>query len=118
MSKLIDYWKEKLIGKNENSPAFRRRLAGKLDGRALKYVSERVGDEDSVIGHAGYLSLSGDELSVNAESGILFRAKVDTLRINEFLSLEGVILTGADLEHDSRERCVIAYYTYYRKVES
>ncbi len=119
--KLIDYWKDKFIGKNENSPAFRRRLASQLDKKQLKYVSERIGDDDFVIGHAGYITLNSDhdELLVTSnDSGTLFRAKIDTLKMNEFLSLDGIIFTGEDIEHDNRERCVIAYYTYYRKVEN
>lgn len=118
MSKLIDYWKSVFIGKNENTPAFRRAFAKKLDKKQLKYVSERIGEEDCVIGHAGYILVKEDELVVTAEKGTLFRSKTEETSMNEFLSLEGVILTGRDLEHDGKERRVICYYTYYRKVEN
>jgi len=117
MSKFIEYWKSKIIGKNENSPSFRRMLAKKIDRKQLKYVSERIGDEEIVIGHKGYIVCVEDELSISAENGTIFRAKIDTLKMNELLSLEGIILTGNDLSQEGKERCVIAYYTYYRKVD-
>ena len=116
MFKFISVWKSRIIGKNENKPAFRRQLAKKIDKSELKYVSERVGDEDFVIGHKGMVYVREDELIVAADGGTLFRAKIDTLRMNELLSLEGIILTGCDLENDGHERSIIAYYTYYRKI--
>lgn len=114
---MFKFIKHFTVSKNENSRSFRRNLAKQLNGRKLKYVTERVGDEDYVIGKAGSLIRKDKELVVYASDQIVFRAEIDQLQMNELLSLEGIILTGADLEHQSKNRSVIAYYTYYRKVD-
>ena len=51
---------------------------------------------------------------VFASADILFRTPVDSLTASELMSLDGVILTGPDLEHGGEMRTVIAYYLYYR----
>lgn len=104
--------------KNENSRRFREEMAEKLDRRAIKYVTERLPNEDSdtVIGHAGMLLYREGEIQVIAGDGVLFRGKVTETHMSELMSLEGVILQGPDLTRGGEERTVIAYYTYYRKV--
>lgn len=99
---------------DENSPAFRIMMAEKVAGKHIKYVTERIDNNDNVIGREGSLCLRDDELIVFASSDILFRAKVVDLRISELMSLDGVILSGPDIEHGGAERTVIAYYLYYR----
>lgn len=104
--------------KNEASPSFRRAMAAKLDGRHLKYVTERLPDGESVIGREGALIERNGELLVYASADVVFRCPVTELQMSELLSMEGVILTGADGAHDGKIRTVIAYYTYYRDVRS
>jgi len=104
----------------EDSPAFRRGMAAKLDGRRLRYVSERVPNpetgkiEDVVIGKDGVIYVKNDELSVICGIKTLFRAFVPELAASELLSLDGAVLTGFDLE-SGRARTVVAFYVYYRK---
>ena len=90
-----------------------RMMAERLNGKHLKYVTERRDDEDYVIGKEGALILKGDELLVFSSADVVFRCKVDELEASELLSLEGVILKGPDIEHGGEYRQVIAYYTYY-----
>lgn len=113
---MFKFIKQFIVSKNENARSFRRDMAKQLNGRKLKYVTERIGDEDYVIGKEGFLIRKNDELAVLSTDNTVFRAKTDTLQMNELLSFDGIILTGEDLEHDGKKRCVIAYYTYYRKV--
>lgn len=102
--------------KKEGSRAFRREMAKKLDGRAIKYVTERVEDgSESVIGRQGALIVKGSELLVYSSADVVMRAPIDETDAAELLSLEGVILSGPDLEHGGEFRSVIAYYTYYIK---
>ncbi|MDD4124787.1 MAG: hypothetical protein WC082_15520 [Victivallales bacterium] len=106
--------KKEKIPKDTNSVEFRRYMARKLDGRKVRYVLEKEGSNSRVIGKDGFLSVYGDEISVICGEKTLFRAKVDNLTdCWEFISLEGVTLTAFDLT-TSRERTVMAYYTYYR----
>ena len=43
----MPFWKKK---KKEDSVAFRREMAAKLAGKHIKYVTERIHNEDIVIG--------------------------------------------------------------------
>ena len=90
-------------------------MAKKLDGKHIKYVSERHSDVDEIIGREGALIIKNDEFIVYASQDVLFRCRVDDLKIWELLSRDGVVLTGPDLEHGGVERTVIAFYVYYRK---
>ncbi|MBQ8287251.1 MAG: hypothetical protein IJX76_00580 [Clostridia bacterium] len=107
----MPFWKKK---KKEDSPAFRRQMAEKIAGKHIKYVTERIDNEDIVIGREGSLCLRDGEMIVFASADILFRTPVDSLAASELMSLDGVILTGPDLEHGGMVRTVIAYYLYYR----
>lgn len=101
--------------KNPDSKKFRREMAMAIDGRHIRYVTEKRDNVDEVIGREGHLNIKEDELIVYASADTVFRAKIDELQIWELLSKDGVVLTGADLEHGGVERTVIAYYVYYRK---
>lgn len=107
----MPFWKKK---KKEDSVAFRREMAAKLAGKHIKYVTERINNEDIVIGREGSLCVRDGEMIVFASADILFRTPVDSLTASELMSLDGAILTGPDLAHGGEVRTVIAYYLYYR----
>ena len=101
--------------KNEDSPAFRRAMAKKLDGRVVKYVTER--DEngtETVIGREGHAHIvNGTDFIVTCGIETIFQAPIDEMRAWELLSLEGAVLNAYDLSV-GRERSVVIYYKYYR----
>ena len=99
--------------KNTDSVAFKRYMAEHLDGRHVRYVLEREDNSEKIIGREGFLSVSGDEFIVIGSGKTLFRAKIDTFTAWEFLSLEGAVISGVDLE-TGKERTVLAYYKFYR----
>ena len=100
--------------KKEGTRGFNRRMAQELDGRAIKYVTERPPEGgELVIGREGALILKGDELLVYSSADVVFRCLVDEMHAGELMSLEGVIITAPDLEHGGAERTVTAYYTHY-----
>lgn len=101
--------------KKTNSLKFRREMAERIVGHHIKYVTERHGEVDDVIGRDGALALRNDELIVFASQNILFRTDVSTLNASELLSKDGVIINGPDKEHGGIERTIIVYYVYYRK---
>ena len=107
----MPFWKKK---KKEDYVAFRREMAAKIAGKHIKYVTERIDNEDTVIGRQGSLCIRNGEMIVFASADILFRTPVDSLTASELMSLDGVILTGPDLEHGGEVRTIIAYYLYYR----
>ncbi len=98
----------------EEKPAFRRKMAEKISKHRIRYVSERVGDTDIIIGHNGDFSIRDGKMIVFADGKVLFRANIDELESSELMSLEGAILTAPDLEHGGALRTIIAYYVYYR----
>ncbi len=102
------------LKKKKTAAANGYEMAKKLDGKHLRYVSERIDGQDYIIGKEGALILKGDELLVYASADVLFRAKVDNLDAAELMSLDGVVLEADDIEHGGTHRKVIAYYTYYR----
>lgn len=98
----------------EQTPAFRIKMAEKIARHRLRYVSEREGDMDIVIGRDGGFNIRNGEFIVSADNKVIFRARVEELEASELMSLEGAILTAPDLEHGEKMRTIIAYYVYYR----
>jgi hypothetical protein len=105
------FWKRK---SKEGSYAFRIEMAKKISGKHIRYVTERIENQDIVIGKEGSICLRDDQILVYASMDILFRCEVSKLDASELMSLDGVILTGPDLEHGGKVRSIIAYYLYYR----
>lgn len=106
----------KLI-KKEPKPgtrAFREQMAAKLDGKHIRYVTERVEGIENVIGRDGALAVRGDEFILHVPGKTLLRAKITELDAWELLSKEGVVLTAPDLERDGEVHTVTAFYVYYR----
>ena len=99
--------------KNPNSKRYKADFARRLHGKRIKYVTERIDNEDIVIGHDGEMSVRGDELIVFSSNNIVLRVKIDELSASELMSLDGVILSGKNLEDGGNERTIIAYYLYY-----
>jgi hypothetical protein len=83
--------------------------------QSIRYVTERIDDNDNVIGRGGSLSLRGEEFLVFSSNEILLRAKVADLDASDLLSGDGVVLTAPNLEDGGKVRTVIAYFVYYRK---
>lgn len=104
--------------KNPNSKRYKNDLAAYLDGRALKCVTERINGIEEIIGKSGAIIRKEDELLVYADQDVLLRAKIADLSAGELLSLEGVVITAPDLERGGEERTVIAYYSYWRELDS
>lgn len=101
--------------KDTSSVEFKRWMAKRLDGRAVRYALER--DESGteiIIGRGGLVSTVDGVLSVICGEKTLFSASIDTLSAWEFLSLEGATLTGHDMT-TGRVRTVLVYYKYHRK---
>lgn len=104
-----------LFSRNDPSSAKNRlERAKRLDGKAIKYVTERIDGADEVVGRSGAINIKDGELILLSSFDIEFRCRLDELEASNLMSLDGVILTGHDLAHEGRLRTVIAYYSYYR----
>ena len=80
----------------------------------VRYITEKNGEVDEVIGREGSLNIKDDELLVFGSGDILMRCKIENMQAWELLSKDGVVLTGPDLEHGGVVRTIIAFYVYYR----
>ena len=99
---------------DEDSPEFRLFMAKKLDGKYIKYVTERENGIETVIGREGHSNIvSETEFAVTCGITEIFRADIDGMKAWELLSLEGAVLTAYD-KAAGRERTVVIYYKYYR----
>ena len=111
----MSLWKRMTKSKNPDSKKFRRDMALSVDGKHIRYVTEKRNEVDEVIGRNGGLNIRDDEMILYASADVIFRCKIDELQIWELLSHDGVVLTGPDAEHGGVNRTVVAYYVYYRK---
>ncbi|MBR6051275.1 MAG: hypothetical protein IKP68_08755 [Clostridia bacterium] len=104
--------------KDENNVRFRREMAKKIVKHRLRYVSERVGDTDTIVSKGGEMHIKDGVFYISSGieygSATVFSCEVDKLKSSELLSLEGAILEGPDREHDDILRKIIVYYVYYR----
>jgi len=116
---IINKIKNRVKKDDEDNPEYRIKFAHRIAGKKIRYVSERIADEntgeivDTIIGKNGFFIINkNNELAVYCEKE-LFKAYIPDLKAYEFLSLEGVILESFDLI-SNKYRQIIAYYVYYR----
>jgi len=103
--------------KNVNSKRYKLDLANYLDGKSLKCVTEKIDGIEEVIAKKGSIIRKENELLVYASQDVVLRANILTLSAWELLSLEGVVITAPDLEHEGVERTIVAYYSYWRELD-
>ncbi len=103
------------IGKNPNSYSYKLEKARELHGQVVKYVTERVEDNDDVIGRGGALTVQGDTFIVDSSGDRLFKTEIKNLEISWLMSGDGVIIKGPNLLEDGRERTITVHFVYYRK---
>ena len=118
--KIVNKIKVKIKKEDEDNPEYRIKFARRIANKKIKYVSERITDEntgeviDTIIGKNGFFHINqNDEISVSCGGKVLFRAYMPDLKAYEFLSLEGVVMEFFDLV-SNKQRQIIVYYVYYR----
>lgn len=100
--------------KNPSSLAYKREMAQMISNKRIRYVGEKIGGVEEVIGKGGSISIRDDEILLFASADVLLRAKIADMDASELLSKDGVIITAPDLEHGGKVRTVVVYYVYYR----
>ena len=115
MGVLSKLFKKMKMYKNPESKSFEREMARSVCGQHIKYVTEKRDGVEEVIGRSGGLNIRDDEFIVYASANVLFRCKLDDVKLWELLSKDGVVITGPDIESGGRERTIIAFYVYHRK---
>ena len=103
------------VGKNPESYQFRRKRAEELHGQVIKYVTERIDDNENVIGKGGALTLHGDTFIVDSSGERIFSCDVRDLDAAFLMSGDGVVIKGPDALHGGKHRTVTVHFVYYRK---
>ena len=98
----------------EDSVSFRTEMAKKIAVHRLRYVTEREGETEIVIGRDGGFNIRNGEFIVSADNRVVFRCNIKDMQASELLSKEGAILTAPDLENGGGIRTVVVYYVYFR----
>jgi len=104
--------------KNVNSKRYKNDLANHLNGRSLKCVTEKIDGIEEVIAKQGAIIRKENELIVYASQDVVMRINILDLSAWELLSMEGVVITAPDLEHGGVERTIVAYYSYWRELDT
>ena len=112
---LLDMFKKLFKTKDPSNPRFRREMAERIAGQHVKYITERRGDNDDVIGRSGGLNIKDDLFIVSTPSETILRCRIDEMQAWELMSRDGVVITAPDLEHGGVERTIVVHYVYYRK---
>ena len=111
----MSLWNKIFKSKKPDSRAFRAERANELHGQAIRYVTERVGDVDEIVGRGGCLSVRNGEFLLLTSGDILLRTPVEDLQASYLMSGDGVVLTAPNTLEDGRVRTLIAHFVYYRK---
>ena len=114
LKKVIAHWTK---SKDPNSSCFRHDMAEKISGYPVKYVTEKHGDNDDVIGRRGSINIKRetDELIVSTPAETIMRCDIDEMQAWILMSGDGVVITAPDKEHGGEVRTVTVHYVYYRK---
>ena len=103
--------------KNPESSRYRHDMAEKIVGYPIKYITEKHGDNEDVIGRSGSLNIKRetDELIVSTPSETILRCDINDLQAWILMSGDGVVITAPDKEHGGEVRTITVHYVYYRK---
>ena len=117
---MSDGWFFRYIkSKNTKSMRYKRELADKICGHSMKYVTVASGDRgDVVIGKDCTCRVADGYFTVTDGNGdLIYKVSMDNVKLFELMSLDGVVITFPDPTADEGERTVVAYYSYYRKLD-
>lgn len=94
-------------------------VLGQMDGRQVKYVTERVRDEngsvkEKILGKEGRIVVIDGEIRVMCGETDVFRCNAEESTYYTLLSGDGITVSGVNTL-DGRQMDIIVYYTYYRK---
>ena len=103
------------IGTNPNSYSYKLDRARELHGQVIKYVTERVDNNEDVVGRGGALAVHGDTFIVDSSGDRLFVTEIRNLEISWLMSGDGVIIRGPNMLDGGRERTITVHFVYYRK---
>ena len=100
------------IGTNPNSYSYKLERAKELHGQVIKYVTERVDNNEDVVGRGGALAVHGDTFIVDSSGDRLFVTDIKNLDVSWLMSGDGVIIKGPNMLEGGRERTITVHFVY------
>lgn len=95
--------------------AFRMERAKELHGQPVKYVTERVNDNEDVVGRGGALCCRDTEFIIDTSGERLMVLDIADMDASYLMSGDGVIITGPNKLENGKLRTVTVHFVYYRK---
>ncbi len=103
------------FGKKPGSRSYMIEQAKKLHGEAIQYVTERVDDNDNVVGRGGSVSVIANDLVIDTSGERLFWCPLKNVDVSWLMSGNGVIIKGPNSIDGGQERTFTVHFVYYRK---
>ena len=101
--------------KKGDSHAVRLERARQLHGQVVKYVTERVNDNDDVVGRGGAMAVHNDTFILDTSGDRLFVCNIAELDVSYLMSGDGVIIRGPNQLQNGKERTLTVHFVYHRK---
>ncbi len=99
-----------IFSKNNANVFQSRKISAKLHDTHVKYATEKRDGVEVIIGRDGHLNIvDKDKFELVFGINSIFKFEIDKMAIWEFMSLDGAVITGFDLNTNT-ERTVTTYY--------
>lgn len=108
---------ERLFRPKPGSKAYRVQMAHKFNNLWLESVTERVDNEEILVGKNGSISIKDKTFIVCCEGKVIFEGNTEEISVSELMSRNGVIISGFDEERGDT-RTLVAHFSYYRKLDN
>lgn len=105
----------RLFEPKPGSKAYNLKMAEKFNNLIIESVTERLDNEEILIGKSGSISIKDKTFIVCSEGKVVFHGNAEEINVAELMSRNGIIITGFD-DEKGEVRTVIAHFSYYRKL--
>ncbi len=105
--------------KKKNKSDDRSIVLSQMDGRQVKYVTQRIRDEngnprETILGKEGRIVVIDGEIRVMCGETDVFRCMADDAVFYTLLSGDGITVSGVN-SLNNEKMDIVVFYTYYRK---
>ncbi len=99
------------------SRAYNLRMAEKFNNLIIESVTERIDNEEVLVGKSGSISIKDKTFILCCEGEVVFHGNAEEINVAELMSRNGIIISGYD-DEKGVTRTVVAHFSYYRKLEN
>lgn len=107
----------RLFEPKPGSKRYKLMMAEKFNNLIIESVTERVDNEEILVGKSGSISIKDKTFIICCEGKVVFHGNAEEITVSELMSRNGIIISGFD-EESGDVRTVVAHFSYYRKLEN